>query len=191
MYSIGGIANDLSIKGEGTVKYLVYASNGTPVTLQIEAYYVPSLSSSTRLISAQDIGTDTGKDGLVVFPKRVSEIKTATLYIVDPSFAGNLATLSSYTNVSISYNPSNCLSELSAQVPNYCNTALKACKNVAVEANINLNIHQKEFLKWHYKLGHIGFRHLQWLICNGRIPVSVNIKLIASCYLLLSTILYE
>ena len=31
--NIGGIANDLSIEGEGTVKYLVYASNGTPITL--------------------------------------------------------------------------------------------------------------------------------------------------------------
>ena len=30
--NIGGIANDLSIEGEGTVKYLVYASNGTPIT---------------------------------------------------------------------------------------------------------------------------------------------------------------
>ena len=145
--NIGGIANDLSIEGEGTVKYLVYASNGTPITLQVEAYYVPSLSSSTRLISPQDIGTDTGKDGLVVFPRRGSKIETATLYIVNPSFDGNLATLSSHTNVSLSYNPSNCLPELSAQVPNYCNLALHACKNVADDVNANLNVHQKELLK--------------------------------------------
>ena len=112
--NIGGIANDLAIEGEGTVKYLVYGSNGTPITLQVEAYYVPSLSSSTRLISPQDIGTDTEKDGLVVFPRRGSKIETATLYIVDPSFDGDLATLSSHTNVSLSYNPSNCLPELSA-----------------------------------------------------------------------------
>ena len=178
---IGGIANDLAIEGEGTVKYLVYASDGTPITLQVEAYYVPSLSSSTRLISPQDIGTDTGKDGLVVFPRRGSKIETATLYIVDPSFDGDFATLSSHTNVSLSYNPSNCLPELSAQVPNYCNLALNACKNVADDANLNLNVHQKELLKWHYKLGHIGFKHLQWLIRNNRIPVSGNAKLIASC----------
>ena len=179
--NIGGIANDLAIEGEGTVKYLVYASDGTPITLQVEAYYVPSLSSSTRLISPQDIGTDTGKDGLVVFPRRGSKIETATLYIVDPSFDGDFATLSSHTNVSLLYNPSNCLPELSAQVPNYCNLALNACKNVADDANLNLNVHQKELLKWHYKLGHIGFKHLQWLIRNNRIPVSGNAKLIASC----------
>ena len=145
--NIGGIANDLSIEGEGTVKYLVYASNGAPITLQIEAYYVPSLSSSTRLISPQDIGTDTGKDGLDVFPRRGSKIETATLYIVNPSFDGNLATLSSHTNVSLSYNPSNCLPELSAQVPNHCNLALHACKNGADNINANLNVHQKKLLK--------------------------------------------
>ena len=60
--NIGRIANDLSIEEEGTLKYLVCASKITLVTLQIKAYYVPSLSSSTRLISSQDIGTDTGKD---------------------------------------------------------------------------------------------------------------------------------
>ena len=51
----------------------------------------------------------------------------------------------------------------------------------ADDANLNLNVHQKELLKWHYKLGYIGFKHLQWLIRNNRIPVSGNAKLIASC----------
>ena len=128
-------------------------------------------------MSPQDIGTDTGKDGLVVFPRRGSKIKTATLYIVDPSFAGNLATLSPYTNVSISSNPFNCLPELSAQVPNYCNIALQACKNVSDKANVNMNIHQKELLKCHYKVGHISFCRLQWLIHNGKIHGFVKAKL--------------
>ena len=88
-------------------------------------------------------------DGLVVFPRRGSKIETATLYIVNPSFDGNLATLSSHTNISLSYNLSNCLPELSAQVLNYYNLALHACKNVADDANANLNVHQKELLKWH------------------------------------------
>ena len=67
--NIGGIANGLSIEGEGTVKYLVYASNGSPIKLQVETYYVLSFSS-TRLISLQYIDTDTGKDGLFFFLER-------------------------------------------------------------------------------------------------------------------------
>ena len=40
---------------------------------------------------------------------------------------------------------------------------------------------QKELLQWHFRLGHIGFQHVQWLIRTGRMKVQGNPKAVANC----------
>ena len=50
----------------------------------------------------------------------------------------------------------------------------KSLKNdvcVTNEANKNLTPSQKGLLRWHYRLGHIGFQHMQWLIRTMRLKV--------------------
>ncbi len=49
---------------------------------------------------------------------------------------------------------------------------LKTAESLAMvcltdEANQNLSHAQKMLLKWHFKLGHIGFQHLQWIGRQG------------------------
>ena len=39
---------------------------------------------------------------------------------------------------------------------------------VTEQANTNLTAAQKELLRWHYHLGHIGFKHVQWLVRQGK-----------------------
>ena len=48
-------------------------------------------------------------------------------------------------------------------------------------ANQNLNHSHKELLLWHFILGHIGFRHVQWLIRTERLKLQVNSKAVANC----------
>ena len=51
---------------------------------------------------------------------------------------------------------------------------------VTNEANQNLTPSQKELLRWHFRLGHIGFQHVQWLTHTGLIKVQVNYKEVAN-----------
>ena len=49
------------------------------------------------------------------------------------------------------------------------------------EANQELTPSQKELLQWHFRLGHIGFQYIQWLIRTGRLKVQGNYKAVANC----------
>ena len=52
---------------------------------------------------------------------------------------------------------------------------------VTNEANQNLTPSHKELIRWYFRLGHIGFQHVQWLINTGRLKVQVNSKAVANC----------
>ena len=47
--------------------------------------------------------------------------------------------------------------------------------------NQNLTPSQKYLLQWHFRLRHIGFHHVQWLIYRGRLKVQGNSKVVANC----------
>ena len=50
---------------------------------------------------------------------------------------------------------------------------------VTNKANYNLTHSQKELLRWNFRLGHIGFQHVQWLILTRRLKVQRNFKAVA------------
>ena len=39
--------------------------------------------------------------------------------------------------------------------------------NTVHERNLNLNEAEKELLRWHYRLGHVGFKKVQFILCSG------------------------
>ena len=45
----------------------------------------------------------------------------------------------------------------------------------------NLTPSHKELLRWHFRLGHIGFQNVQWLILTGRLKAQRNSKAVANC----------
>jgi GAG-pre-integrase domain len=45
--------------------------------------------------------------------------------------------------------------------------ALEATVNTVDATNINLTDAEKELLRWHYRLGHVGFRKIQFLMRSG------------------------
>ena len=49
------------------------------------------------------------------------------------------------------------------------------------KANHNLTPSQKEVIVWHFRLVHIGFQHVPWLIFTGRLKVRVNSKAFSNC----------
>ena len=69
--------------------------------------------------------------------------------------------------VYVKYEPKNNLPTHESTLPNQRNKEDKALTNtvcVTNEANQNLTPSQKELLQWHFRLGNIGFQHVQWLI---------------------------
>ena len=52
---------------------------------------------------------------------------------------------------------------------------------VSNEANQNLTHSQKELFQWHFRLGHIGIQHVQWLIRTGILKVQENSKAVDNC----------
>jgi hypothetical protein len=169
-----GIASGLDIHGEGVVRYNVRDDTGQNIELEAKAYWVPQLESM-RLLAPQSLRTVQGNV--------VTVIRHGTLPHGEPSFAEiqvqNKGTdwhsSAPLQRLTIPYDPHSNLPELKGSLPANEETqvmALSGILQVTDEANRNLTGAQKELLKWHYQLGHVGFQWLQWLIRSGRITVS-------------------
>ena len=84
----------------------------------------------------------------------------------------------------VKYDSKNNLPTHKSTIPNQREKEVKAFKNavcVTNEANQNLTPSQKELLLWHFRLGHIGFQHVQCLIRTGRLKVQGHYKAVANC----------
>ena len=84
--------------------------------------------------------------------------------------------------VYVKYDPNNNLPTHKSNLPNQREKEFKALTSavcVTNKANQNLTPSQKELLRWHFKLGNIGFQHVQWLIRTGLLKVQVNSKAVA------------
>ena len=87
-------------------------------------------------------------------------------------------------NVYVKCDPKNNLPTHEATLPNQIEKEVKALTSAACvtnKANQNLTPSQKELLRWHFRLGHIGFQHVKWLICTGSLKVQVNSKAVVNC----------
>ena len=85
--------------------------------------------------------------------------------------------------VNIKYDPKNNLPTHEAILPNHIDKdfkplAISVC--VTNKSNQNLTPSQKELLRCHFIMGHIGFQHVKWLICTGHLKVQVNSKAVAN-----------
>ena len=56
----------------------------------------------------------------------------------------------------------------------------QASIDVTSKKNKNLNLAQKELLKWHQRLGHASFSQIQWLARSGKLPLK-NAKAVGNC----------
>ena len=81
--------------------------------------------------------------------------------------------------VYVKYYPKKNLPTHEATIPNQRDKEAKALESDVCftnKANQNIPPSQKELIRWHFRLGHIGFQHVQWLIYTGRLNVQGNSK---------------
>ena len=95
------------------------------------------------------------------------------------------------TELDVPYNPRNNLPTLCIRQQKFNTSRFKALNSsldLTHEQNRNLNMHQKELLNWHYKLGHCGFHQLKWMARMGKLPSKNAKKPVSYTHLTLPTI---
>lgn len=177
--TLDGIASGLKIEGHGTVEYVIRGKDGDNLTLQLEAMYVPDLKN-TRLLSPQGLWTKEGDPGsFIAHTIDDQEDNYAELWIRKKGKGWKEK--DPIQVLRVDYDKNDLLPKSLAMVPERSEfQALKGAIDMTAKQNSNISKHQKLLLQWHYKLGHIGFKHLRWLISSGVLPVRQK-ELVAQC----------
>ena len=147
-----GIASGVNIKGEGEVLWGIMDEYGEPRIIRVKAYLIPSLH--TRLLATTS------------FLKSYKG-ETITLDEQKLKLSGLESKDCLRTPVTVWYNDDNNLPICEAFRPKGIETAQSALNMTVSEVNednINLNEAEKELLKWHQRLGHLGYHKIQFLL---------------------------
>ena len=149
-----GISKGLRIEGYGHVMWAVHDTRGELRVLKVPAYYSPRIR--VRLLSTTSLLQTYPTETITVEPHQLTlsgdnddPTKGAVIVRVDPR--SNLPTSQAY----------------SYQDPPQAAAALEATITSVDQTNINLSEAEKELLRWHYRLGHVGFRRVQFLMRSG------------------------
>jgi hypothetical protein len=153
-YRLKGIAKGLDIKGVGHVVFAICDYTGMVRSLKTKALYCPKatvkLLSTTSLLQEYDESISITSNQLILSGNSGSRQSTNS-FIVQIEPINNLP-----TSQSVCYNGSD-------DIPN----ALNAAVEVVSHANQNITPVEKEWLKWHYRLWHMGFWRIQFLMRSG------------------------
>ena len=177
-----GIASGLQIEGTGIVEYHLLGDNEELIRLELEAYYVPALPKDLRLLSPQHLKTVEGHRASVVCHSGDNSGPGFAELLIRKDEAG-WQTMPPMIKKTINYHPRSNLPILVLTMPKSrakYERELISALCVTDASNQNLTNAQKELLKWHFRLGHVGFRHIQWLVRVGRLKVA-NSKGVSTC----------
>lgn len=151
-----GIAGGLTIKEKGTVRYEIIDDDGEVQEILVEAFHIPKLGC--RLFSPQAYFRQLQNEG--IDPDGKSQMVV--------TYDKAKLTLANNSTISLYYDPVTHLPRMKAfkcALSSATALAMNGC--VTDETNQNLSPQQKILLKWHFRLGHLGFATLQWLGRSG------------------------
>jgi hypothetical protein len=149
-----GIGAGLKIAGKGYVLWAVHDDHGTLRHLKIPAYYAPGLK--IRLLSVASLLQTYDQEHIRIEPQHlwlsgISGDPTRNPVTVPFDHRSNLPTSMAYSAVG---------SQKAAQ-------ALIGTVSSIERVNFNLPEAEKELLRWHYRLGHVGFDRVIFLLRSG------------------------
>ena len=151
-----GIAGQLAATHEGLLHYEFLSDNGNKEILEDQGYLMPELPC--RLFSPQSYM------GNIAVELDDPDTINMTIY-----HNRALLQLKSGNKVTIPYDPSTHLpvmstySDLEGEAKKL--SGYKGC--LTDETNQNLTEPQKTLLRWHYRLGHLGMKTVQWIARQG------------------------
>jgi hypothetical protein len=148
-----GIAKGLSIHGVGHVAWSFVDNKGMLRTLKLPAYHVPR--AIARLLSTTSLLQQHPSETIQQFSDRLissgnKKLGTSGIEILtDPRT--NLHVGVAYDNTA----------------PSSIHAAFSAAISTTSASNANLSATEKELLRWHFRLGHLSFRKVQFLLQSG------------------------
>jgi hypothetical protein len=151
-----GIAGGIIIRQQGRVRYEVLTDNGDVHVLETTAYFMPELPC--RLFSPQAHFQSQFRDGKD--PRESANLALRRNRGVITWETGSMTTLSFCETTHLPR-----LRVYRQALDSAKALALKGC--VTDEVNQNLTAKQKLLLRFHFRLGHIAFQHVQWLGRQG------------------------
>ena len=173
-HTVDGIGKGLSIKGVGTVAWTFKADNGMNRTLKIPAFYVPS--SKVRIASVQDL--------LKAYPKETVVMNEARLTLSGTKHEPSITIpYNPGTNLPVAHTvpqhpskenliPDHKLQVNRAQQGKSPKVEIKGQPSLTTPDNHNLSEPEKELLRWHYRLGHLSMKQIQWIFRTGILATS-------------------
>ena len=159
------------LTGYGRVRWTLISEDGSLLDMILPCHHVPA--SNVRLLSPQDYcqhrGLDRSKDQFGgnsnYFWLNADHDRTRFQCPIDPR--SNLPV----ALAKIPCNQGGCTTESTESIANDLPSSCPSCHrhgivshSVLAEANQNLTSAQKDLLLWHFRLGHMGFAHLQSLM---------------------------
>lgn len=157
--TINGVASDVQIAGQGTVRWVVTATDGSPKTIEVNAFYAPT--TQMRLLSPQSYLQQLGHGS----PHGAFSNESLTFWWPDGS--SHTAPFSPNNNLPLS--PATNEKAMTHHI-----SAFSAC--VTADVNQNLSEAQKELLRWHFRLGHKSFTDIQALLKTGALASTEGAK---------------
>ena len=151
---VKGIANRMKATGRGYVLWSFLDDGGKIRSLKLPAYLVPKIG--VRLLSTQSLlqtydGEKIIQDGktMVLTGMPESQDRTKVTIVINP-----------INNLPMTYGYDKREVIRSSQ-------ALTSIVSTTSEQNTNLSEPQKELVRWHYRLGHLSLRRIQFVMRTG------------------------
>jgi hypothetical protein len=149
-----GIAKGLQIKGQGEVNRAAHDQLCNLKILKVPAYHVPNIT--VQLLSTTSLLQTYPDKTITIKPNRLTLSRIASNYDRGPVTANmnpqnNLPTSEAYNGTD----------------PVKAADALVSIVNTIHKRNLNLTEAEKELLRWHYWLGHVGVKKVHFLLFSG------------------------
>jgi hypothetical protein len=154
-----GIVTGLSIQGQGHVMWAIPDTSGQLRAIKVPAYLVPQarvrlLSTTSLLQSYPGEKIEIESHQMTLSGQTGTQGRGSVIARVNP--INNLPTTTAY-----SYSDASAAPE-----------ALNALITTVSHDNMNLSEAQKELVRWHNKLGHVGYKRVQSLMRSGTLAHS-------------------
>ena len=154
-----GIVSGLKIEGVGTVNWSIIDTNGAVRSLLLPCYYVPR--AQQRLLSTAAFSQK--------YPNNRIVIGSPSWHIEANPDDEKESAMDVYLNQGNNLPMSTCFRTRGVES---ASAAMAAEITVLNEENANLSAPEKELLRWHVRLGHVGFRKVQHIMRMGVLATS-------------------
>ena len=170
LVQLQGLAKGLKIRGQGRVMWAFRDTEEQLRMIKVPAYYVPS--TNVRLLSTTSLLQTYEPENILVEAHQLTLSGTPG----DPTRGSVIAQVDPKNNLPTSnaYRYDDTMSNVNA---------LSATLSVVSVENSNLSPPEKELLRWHFRLGHLSFWKVQFLMRTGVLATSQDLGASEMCSL--------